>query len=191
MDKQILRTVVSDLNIGDTLSINFLGARSASSGDYEVTNKKIGRGKGGTPILSLRSTDGANNEIQIGTPQNREILNIIVNGTLFGFESVDQAPINYETNVARAGELKTQFKTFMTPPTAHQIQIDAPMAPEIHGLWTITGIRQFRGRRGQIVLTVTNSQGQDQQVCSYRHSGVINNVATVPQRTPRDGEFQL
>ena len=172
MDKTILRAVTQELKEGDTLKLNLLGNRSSLSGEYKVTGKKVGRGKGGSLILLLQSLVG-DTILQVGTPQSDEILNIVVDGKLFGYESKDQVPVTYETNAARAIELKKEFQALMKLPVLPQIQIDAPQAPEIHGLCTVTGIRKMRGRHGQIVLTVTNPQGQTQNISSYRHSGVI------------------
>jgi hypothetical protein len=176
MDKKVLKSVITNLKPGDTLDVNLLGERAFLSGNYTVVNKKIGRGKGGSLVLEL-SSEIPDRSLVIGTPQSNEILNVVVAGECHGYRTEAEVPPMYETNSNRAVEFKKLFSSFLDlsklPVT---VEVDAPSAPEINGVRTIVAARQLRGRHGQVVLTLRDSEGQVQEAWSFRHSGVINSL---------------
>lgn len=182
MEKTLLRSVIVGLNPDQEISVVFRGSLSHLTGDYTVVETRRGRGKGGSRLADLRLTNDSTSEIiTIGTPRNDDILNITVDGTTLGYASETEVPANYDTDAANAVALKEQFKTLMNASeTRPVVEISAPQAPEVSGIFTVVDARQLRGRSGQIVLVLQGEDGTEPvEVWSYRHSGVVQSFTVL------------
>lgn len=184
MDKRTLRSVLVGLNVGDQLSVVFRSNLSSPSGEYEVVNKRRGRGKGGSWLVDVKLANMGSlacETFTIGTSRNDDVVSVVVDGQFYGFKHENEMPANYETNTAQAVALKEQFKALLAniDETQPMVEVVAPSAPEVDGNFTVTAGRQLRGRAGQVVLTLQRDTGETVELWSYRHSGVVDRFTVV------------
>lgn len=182
MEKTLLRSIIVGLNPDQNIRVVFRGSLSHLTGDYTVVETRRGRGKGGSRLADLRSVGDPTSEfVTIGTPRNDDVLNITVDGTTLGYTSETEVPANYDTDAENAMALKERFKTLLNAAeTRPVVEIAAPAAPEIDGIFTVVDARQLRGRSGQIVLVLQGEDGTEPvEVWSYRHSGVVQNFTVL------------
>jgi len=175
MEKLVLKRVLSSLSNGDIISLNFVAEKTELSGDYKVLGTKKGRGKGGSILAELISTE--QQKLTLSTKDSDSVVNIVVDGNLFGFESESEIPPVYEKNSSNSIMLKNLFKTFekVSFSSPEYVNIVSEQVPELNGRHMIVGYQQLRGRSGQIVLTTSTGL----EIWSYRHSGVIQSIETV------------
>jgi hypothetical protein len=167
MNKNQLRTIISEqLVAGQTIQVTLRNL----DGDFTVVNKRCGRGKGGSWLADLQHI-GTSEEVTIGTPRHNEVLNITVGGTFYGSNDFEGLPPSYEPDAVRAAELKTQTRGLVEA-VGTRVRITAPTAPEVDGVFTVTGGRTLRGRGGQVVLALDGANGRT-SFWSHRHSGVV------------------
>ena len=183
MEKSLLKQVVAGLTENQEITINFREKSKHVSTVYRVLGTKKGRGKGGSLLAELvpasETTATDENILVIGTPDNDEFLNVVVNGETLGYTSEDQVPVIYEPNLDRAAELKTQFLQLFAPffdGHGSPVRISVvSTAPELNREFTVTGARKLRGRNGQVALETAEGP----ELWSRRLSGVIESVTIV------------
>jgi len=176
MEKNILKRVISNLITNKTITVNYVSNKLDLSGDYNVLGIKKGRGKGGSMLAELRSiTDNKN--VVLSTKDSDDVLNIVVDGTKFGYETEADIPPVYTKDASKAITLKRAFKVLEKASSSNpmKIKLASTQVPELDGTHTIVSARQLRGRQGQVILTTTNGL----EIWSYRHSGVIDNFELV------------
>lgn len=172
MDKSALKSVINGLTPGQVVGITFIGDKAHLSRDWTVVKVRTGKGKGGSKLLEL--VDGARNTITTGTPESGFILNMTVNGTMHGATSEADLPVVYETNAARAVELKEAFRTLVGAEGDRRVSIQSTIT-DLNGTFTVNRGVQLRGRGGQVRLELERvGSGERVEVWSLRHSGVIS-----------------
>lgn len=172
MDKSALKSVINGLTPGQVVGITFIGDKAHLSRDWTVVKVRTGKGKGGSKLLEL--VDGARNTITTGTPESGFILNMTVNGTMHGATSEADLPVVYETNTARAVELKEAFRTLVGAEGDRRVSIQSTIT-DLNGTFTVNRGVQLRGRGGQVRLELERvGSGERVEVWSLRHSGVIS-----------------
>lgn len=172
MDKSALKSVISTLTPGTVVGITFIGDKAHLSRDWTVVKVRTGKGKGGSKLLEL--VDAARNTITTGTPESGYILNMTVNGTMHGANSEADLPVVYETNAARATELKEAFKSLVGAEGDRRVSIQSTIT-DFNGTFTVNRGIQLRGRGGQVRLELERvGSGERVEVWSLRHSGVIS-----------------
>jgi hypothetical protein len=177
MDKSTLKSVINGLTPGQVVGITFLGDKSHLSRDWTVVKVRTGKGKGGSRLLEL--VDSARNTITTGTPESHMILNMTVNGTMHGANSESEVPVVYETNAARAAELKETFKALVGAEGDRCVSVASTIA-DLNGTFTVNRGTQLRGRGGQIRLELERvGSGERVEVWSLRHSGVISSFTVL------------
>lgn len=178
MEKSTLKTVLSNLSNGETITVNYLTNQASLSGEYTVVGTKKGRGKGGSMIAELSRPDSEN--VVVSTKDSDNILNVIVNGTLHGYENEAEIPPVFEKDAGNSVVLKSKFRGIAASlktddVSVVRVAVVAPQCPEIDGTHNIVEGRQLRGRSGQIILKSDTGV----EIWSYRHSGVINQIDVV------------
>jgi hypothetical protein len=169
MEKSILKSVISNLQIGQTIGVNFLTQEENLNGNYSVLATKKGRGKGGSMMVELKSNDETT--MVLSTKDSERILNVVINDEFFGYANESDIPPVYEKNADRAKEFKTAFESLIKASHLNPKEVKiSSSVPELDGTHTIVNSRRLRGRSGQIVLTTTTGL----EIWSYRHSGVID-----------------
>lgn len=189
MDKQVLRTALVRLSPEDRLTVTFRGDKASQSGDYTVVRTMKGRGKGGSQLVELRSSTGET--LVTGTPESDLILHVITaDGTMHGHETEADVPPTFETDSARAVNLKEQFKALINYceplPKANDDDTRSRFKPRseitltvgsthepLAGQYTLAMVELKRGRYGKIVLSATNEEGDTVLLDSFQHSGII------------------
>lgn len=176
MDKKILREVLVGLSVDQKITVNFRGKLSDLTGEYNFHGTKRGRGKGGSLLAELtevtENNEGVNSVkevVVIGTPKNEDILNLVANGVVYGYENESDVPLIFETDAAAAAELKESFRVFFNDNACPKtVDVEAEVEA-LTGTFTVTAARQMRGRGGQVVLETAEGV----ELWSGRHSGVI------------------
>lgn len=178
MDKATLKDVLAKVNPGDSIDVSFAGAKAPLSGTYKVLSSKVGRGKCGSRIASLESmTD--HSVISIGTPTNNELVNITYNGTKYGFSTAAEVVPGTKRNEDAAKDLKEKLKGLVGY-GGRQLRITSTTEPEFNGTFTLRNAELSKGRFGQVILRLTNdATGQNIDLWTYRHSGVIDTIEVV------------
>lgn len=178
MDKQQIRSVISNSQPGDVLEFCFAGSKSDSSGSYKVLKTRRGRGKGGSLLVDLQLvSDGST--LTSGTPDSDSIVNITTpDGVVHGLSSETELRTFHKVDISRAVALKEQFKTLQTQVSGETIIDVEATEPKLSGKFRIVGSRLLRGRFGQIILDLESvDSGESQSLWSYRHSGVITRIS--------------
>lgn len=174
MNKQELRSALEGLTEGQTITINFRNSHEYTSGDYVFLGSRRGRGKGGSLLAEL-SLVGEDAVSVVGTKDSDEIVNVAVDGTTYGLEDERDLPINFETNVDNALELKRLFKFFLQDNICPRRVIVSSQLAELNREFIVTGGKQLRGRVGQVQLQTAEGI----KLCSYGHSTVIQALTIV------------
>lgn len=181
MDKTQLRNVFATLTTGQTLEINFGGARSHLSGAYRVERLRTGRGKGGSRLLDLvRLSDGQ--VVTTGTPDSTNIVNLVVDGMRHGLENASDLPVVYGRNKLMNKEFKVVAKSILElrkrdSSASPRITVDSSI-PEFSGTFDVVGAQRGRGRGGPCRLDLTEvGTGRALTLWSSRHSGAIRSIA--------------
>lgn len=183
MDKNSVRSFINTLNPGASLTINFVsdsltdsrGVHIANSGTFTLNRKSTGRGKGGSLVMHLTNTSGA--EVLISTSHSDSILNMqVAGGELVGYTSVADMPVDYPRDDQNAARLKTAA-TSLVGTTGRRVNVVSSL-PHLNGTFTVQRASQLRGRNGQIVLTLS-SGSQTHELWTYRHSGVVTSIETL------------
>lgn len=171
MDKTVLRTFISELQLGDQITLNFGGAQSHKSGEYTVVRIRTGKGRGGSQVMDLRNSEG--NMLVTGTSDSTFILGIgRVGGRLIGETSeANSAHVIYARNSDNAKNLKNSFSKLNV---GQEVNLRSSVN-ELNGSFTVEKNTLLRGRGGQRVLTVSRN-GTTTEVWSGRHSGVVQVV---------------
>ncbi len=81
MDKKVLKEVLASLVVGQEVGFTFRGEKAAQSGNYRVTESRIGRGKMGSRLATLESLTDSSVTVSVNTKNNDEVLNATVAGT--------------------------------------------------------------------------------------------------------------
>lgn len=178
MNKQQIRKVLNSLSPGDTLSINFAGDQTDSSGAFKVLKVKAGRGKGGSRLVELQAADGS--LLTTGTPKSNQIVNMTTaDGEIHGLESEQELRTFFEVDISRAVAFKEKFKTLEASTGDTVIEVEST-EDSLNGKFAVMSTKQLRGRFGQIVLNLKNvANGELQELWSYRHSGVVTRITVL------------
>ena len=175
MDKKELKTLISNLTRDQKINVTFRGDLASQSGDYEVLNTKKGKGKGGSMLAELRPMSLGETVI-MSTPMSDSVLNVTIEGKMFGFESEDDVPVVIKPNGTLAGELKETLKS-MVP--GNRLEISSTLLEDLNGVFTLSSVRASKGRYGQVVATLVNSNGKNVELWSYKHSGAVASYKVV------------
>lgn len=176
MEKAKLKEVLSRLNPGDVIEVEFTGEKASQSGEYKVLTSKVGRGKCGSRIASLESTSSGET-VSIGTAQNSEILSLTVAGEKI--LSGENTLATYSRDLDKAKVLKEKLSGLVGF-GGRQVRITSASEPTFNGLFTLDSAELLKGRYGQIKAKMTNdSTGQSIEIWSYRHSGVVDEIEIV------------
>jgi len=203
MDKSALRNALVGLQPEDRLTVTFLGEKADQSGEFTVVRTKKGRGKGGSQLVELRTTD--DEVLTTGTPDSEFVLHVRTpDGTLHGYETEADVPPTFETDAGAAATLKEQFKSLIDycqplPKESYMhngrtVSADddtrsryAPLTREVtlkvnsthepfNGTFALSELELKRGRYGKVVMTVRRTGSTDTGTLvldSFQHSGVI------------------
>lgn len=186
MEKATLKSVIGNLETDQVITINFHSTVPHPSGEYRVESKRKGRGKGGSMLAEVSMvTDDPNSEpITIGTPRNNDVVNVVIDGVMHGYETEEAVPALHETNETKATMFKGQFKKLLAKDVEFPVVATVvSTVPELNGTFNVTGARQLRGRGGQVVLTTE----QGTELWSYRHSGIIQEFSlNMPEDSQED-----
>ena len=178
MDKATLKSVISGLVAGDKITVNFCSPAQNLSGDFVVVGTRKGRGKGGSKLAELKSAT-TGELTTIGTPTSNSLVNVVVAGVAYGYESESDVPAMFETNAGLASGYKETFRTLLnaSPTNTATVRVGCSTVSDLDGTFTVVGARQLRGRGGQIVLETAEGP----ELWSYRHSGIIESFSVVSE----------
>jgi hypothetical protein len=111
----------------------------------------------------------------MGTAASEYILNVEVNGTVYGEESAVGLPRGFARNAVAAKALRVEMEKLFDKEGSTVI-VDSS-EPEFAGNWTIGRIRFSPGRFGQIILNLNDDINHRRaEIWSYRHSSCVNSV---------------
>jgi hypothetical protein len=194
MDKQELKALLIGFEKGIDITVNFVGGKGGvapgskadsprgkgESGEYRVLESKRGRGKDGSRLCTLMSL-ASDNIIEIGTPNNNEIMNIITaDGVIHGAKSESELPRVFP----KADETQTQtFKESLRPflklnGVETKVQVESTI-PEYNGVFTLLLAKLNVGRFGQITMNLKAEDGSEWTLKSHDHASVITSVKAV------------
>lgn len=176
MDKKELRNVISTFVVNQVVTVGFRGELSRLNGSYTVLNVKKGKGKGGS-LLSELSPVAGGDSIVMGTPDSDNVLNVVVNGTLHGYETEEDVPLVIKPDAVRAATIKEVLKG--NAEGGALLHIVSALLPEFNGTFTVVSVKPSKGRYGQVIATLKGLQGENVELWSYRHSGAIESIETV------------
>jgi hypothetical protein len=180
MDKKILRNVIEGLQANQTISVRMRGRATAE--DFKVIATKKGRGKGGSLKATIQRGDGT--VLEIGTPENLNVLSVTVGGNFYGVQNEREEPPVYATNDPQATRLKTTLAPLVGEAGKGKILRLESNVPEFNGRFTVMNGRLEKGKYGQVHLWLV-PEGQTQteentiELWSFRHSGVIQDFEIV------------
>jgi hypothetical protein len=191
MDKKLLKQIIETLTPHTTINVNFVGnvggsspgadkgspRTKGSSGEYLVLNTKRGRGKRGSQYAILK--DSEDNKVEIGTPFNGEILNITVNGKMYGLSSELELPVEFEkvTDFDAAARLKENCKKFIGKENV-EVLVDSEVE-NIKGVFTLLEAKLNVGRFGQISLRLRRKDGYEWILKTHAHAEKVKSVTLV------------
>lgn len=172
MDKNVLRSVLRDLSAGQTVSVQLRGTPASRS--YSVISTKRGRGKHGSLLATLRMLDEPMQFLDIGTPQNEDVLSMTVDGNFYGVRTEREDPPTYRPDEAQATRMKAGLiRLTGEAGRGSRLRLESSV-PEYNGLFTVANGRLERGKYGQVHLWLTPEGSEDTiELWSYRHSGII------------------
>lgn len=176
MDKKVLKNVISGLVQGQEVTVNFRNSLSSQSGSFTVMNVKKGKGKGGSLIAELRPLSGGDTVV-VGTPQSDDVLNVLVNGSLHGFETEEDVPLVVKPNGTQAANLKETLKSMQVG--GGQVRLSSTLMSEFNGVFTVKSVKPSKGRYGQVIAELSSVTGETVSLWSYRHSGAIDSIEAV------------
>jgi hypothetical protein len=180
MNKNLLRSMISALNINDNISIHYRGSPGPVSAT--VIEKKTGRGKGGSLFAVLEEDNG--NIRVIGTPSNDEVLSIEHNGVFSGVQDERGDLPMIDANPPMAAEIKAATRSILGDAgVGRKVRIASTFGP-LNGTYTVLDARPEKGRFGQIHLQLTSddlSDGFVVNLWSYRNSGLITEFEVLPE----------
>lgn len=172
MDKKELRDVIENLSTNTQVTIAFIGERVKMNGDFTVLNVKKGKGKGGSLLMELMPVNGSDSVV-VGTPDSESVLNIVIDGKMFGYETLNDVPLVIKPDVEKSLSLKTQLKD-LRPDTL--LRLTSALLPEFNGVFTLVSLKASRGRGAQVVATLRTVSGDTLELWTYRHSGAIDSL---------------
>lgn len=192
MDKKALKELLENLTVGSDITVNFNGNKGGvapgskagtergivESGEFRVLESKRGRGKDGSRLVTMMCLK-TSQTVEIGTPTNEEILNIVLaDGTLHGDKEESIQSRKYQ----RADETTTMaFKESLKPllklnGLETRVQVDSTI-PEFNGVFMMTNPKLNVGRFGQITINLKNPEtGFEWTLQSHNHAGVVQSV---------------
>lgn len=187
MDKTEVRSFIESLEPGDTIDIRLLGSLESFSGKYLFSTTKVGRGKNGSLLAVLKSVDDPENVVNIGTPQSDSFMSLTrEDGTTVGTKFEHEVPALYKEenssfamNVNNAVKLKELFAGHLdvgATDAVKTVEIQS-LVPSLNGTFTLTDVSKLRGRHGQIVVTMENSNNETIQFSTLTHSGMIQRIS--------------
>ncbi len=96
MDKHILHSVLETVSVGSPITLNFVAPFENLSGDYTVLVSKVGRGRGGSRVISVASATNPSDKIDaldvkgtpklLGTGVSEYISTVVYGGKTYGME---------------------------------------------------------------------------------------------------------
>ena len=172
MKKAELKTVISALTPGEQVRFTFLGEKAGQTGDFEVLQTRVGRGKGGSMLIELRTSAGET--LVTGTPESDLVLHVVTSdGVLHGYETEASVPPVFETNAGAAALLKEKFLLLLDAESQYTVKVTSTHQP-YNGQFTVVSAKQLRGRYGQVVLTLGSGPGTETfELWSHRHSVAV------------------
>jgi hypothetical protein len=172
MDKNVLRSVIRDLTPGETIKVHFRGGPGPE--DLSVVSTKRGRGKHGSFLAALMRPDALNEQVEIGTPRNEDIISILSRGNFYGVQTEREDPPTYAPDEAQATRMKAGLNRLTGEAGRGQrVRLESSV-PEYHGTFVVTNGRLEKGKYGQVHLWLTREGSEETvELWSYRHSGII------------------
>ena len=187
MQKQILKTCLQN-STGKTLDFTFRTPLEHLNGSYLVNSVKTGRGKGGSLIVTMKNLESSeelstvtleNKTVNFGTAVSDYIVNVTVDGTLFGPSSAEEDEENLPKNHEFAVKLRESLSPLLGKDGV-KIQIDSKL-PRLNGSWTMSGGIKSPGVFAQLKFDLLNDQGVHETLWTYRHSGVISDIKLIEE----------
>lgn len=175
MDKKILKEVLTSLTAGQEVEVNFRGNLVNQNGTYSVVESKADRGKMGSRKAILRSASGT--EVTLHTKTNADVLNLVVNGTMFGSADETGEPRVFPKDLARGMQLRDQFRILVE---GQRVSLTSEVEPAFNGNFQVVSVSPVRGKFQQMCLKLQNDGGSTIEVFSYRHSTVITSFTVEP-----------
>ena len=200
MDKQQLKAILLSCKKGMNVEICFLGGiggwkvssppvnkqpylKIAKTGVYTVIESKRGRGKNGSQLLTLALPATPDVPLfQIGTPNNDEIVYLVVNGTKHGVSSEAELVKTFDKDIVTAKALKEKLSPLLRlkEGTKLKLKIVSDLEPKFNGTFELLNVKAMSGRWGQIKLDLKNIEtGEAVELWSYRHATAVKNVTNV------------
>lgn len=200
MEKATLKTTLENLVKNTTIEVNFVGGYGggtpgaakdtprnlSASGTFKVADTKRGRGKSGSQLAQLMSL-ATGDLIEIGTPHNDEVLNIVLpNGTLVGTTDDHAANKSYPKDLAASAALKATLLPLVDCNGREDILLRiSSVVPEFNGTFEFVGAKVNVGRFGQISVNLRNqTTSEEWTLWSYNHAAVIQQVTYLNKNKP-------
>lgn len=177
MDKKELRNVISTFVVNQQVVFSFRGDLVRLNGTYNVLNVKKGKGKGGSLLAELSPVGGNSESIVIGTPNSEDVLNVVINGVLHGYETEENVPLVIKPDAGRASEIKEILRSCTGGEST--LSLVSELLPEFNGTFKVVSVKPSKGRYGQVIASLKNSSNVSVELWSYRHSGAINEIVKV------------
>jgi hypothetical protein len=190
MEKEILKSVMSNLKTEDVLSLNFVGEFKTFNGEYKVGKLSRGKGKGGSLLMELVNTSTSEKleslmisgkKHFIGTPISEYILNVTYDGKMHGSMNESELPRAFERDKESAAKIRELLKPLVGKTTPTKLSIKSLKAPEFNGTWLVKNAKLNAGRHGQVSLQLEDVSDPTRtcELWSYRHSAVLDELEEV------------
>jgi len=182
MNKNDFRCLCNNLSSGDSLVISAMDTAANSSA--KVNYVKIGRGRGGSRLLSVELESGGTR--LYSSKYSNQITSVRHNDVVYGNptpRTIVLGPSQGPTNVSReiANNVNGFFKRALAAfNTGEAVYVSFPHISGnmlLHGNWKVTSGRLVRGRNGQVALNLQNDSGQSVEVWSRRILGEVVNIS--------------
>lgn len=187
MNKQILRELITSFKANQPLEVQMRGMNSSES--FLVVSTRKGKGRTHSLIATLKSPGTDSHLLEISTAKNMDILNISIDGQLFGVTSELDEPFVYPVDNTNSGVLLEAFSLLLPTPTDDQ-PTQQPMTnpvpnvikvsstnPWFNDTFRVLGAKRVSGKPRQVRLSLQSDKHTHViELWSHRHSGVIQNV---------------
>lgn len=193
--KKQIREAILNMNPGDRVKVAMLSTVPSETRydavrpyagqvvEGELVETKKGRGKGGSQLMVLKLND--EETLTVGTPHTEAMLHMVMpDGSVVGYENEAEAPKFFEVNVDQATALRAKFNKLVGTEGV-RVRVEST-TQEFDGDFTVTLAEKTRGRYGQIRLSLRADDGQETQLWSYRHSGVVKSFEVLSDETTGD-----
>ena len=195
MIKSELKTVLASLVEGTTIQVCFLNGRGGvnpdapqgprnhgTSGSFRVLQSRRGRGKLGSQLATLMSEVNGD-LVEIGTPHNDEVINIVVGGVTHGIADPEDVQKIYAKDSERATALKKKLTPLCKAPPGTRLRV-VSTEPKLNGTFNVTSARMRAGRWGQVEVHLLNPETKATvDLWTYRCATAITEAEIILPKT--------